>query len=268
VNRSALANIGQDAWTYTALEIRAVAASGTPVSPIPSYRGTVIQSGTNAVLYNWARHNVDLEGMVNAQYQFSTIGSFSEGSGADAWVFRLPVPARRLILDDRDEYPLGTAMAYRSFVEPYMNVNCTPVLADPAWPQIRRTEADSWFQIAVPYCLAQGTGTITGTAGTGETVTVSHTLGYTPKAYDIQIVGTDTGPFASAAAGMFYVTNIDTDSFDVGCFNVNSGGSLPFSYKIMAEPPTSNIWLGPRKPYYWASSTLFNLFVQLRYEAA
>lgn len=268
MNRGALANIGQDAWTYTALEVRAVAASGTPVDPIFDYLGATIQSGTDSLVYNWARHNVDFDGTVTAQYQLATLGAgFSAGSGADAWVIRLPVPARRPVPGVRGEWPLGTAMAYKSFTGPNFNIACTPVLADPTWPQLR-SDANSWFQVAVPYCIEVGTSTITGTAGAGEVTTVSHSMGFAPKAYDIHVVGTDPGPFASAAAGVWFVTNIDTDSFDVGAFNISSGGSLPFSYKVMAEPPTGNVWLGPRKPFYWAATPYYNLFVQLRYEAA
>ncbi len=257
MNRGALANTGIDAWTYSPFLVRAVAASGTPVDPIFDQAGSP--------LYNWVRYNQDLDGQVTVQYQIATVGSFSEGSGADAWCFLLPVPARTSGV--RGEFPLGTAIAYRSFTEPFINMSCTPVLADPDWPQLRG-DAGSWFQLAVPYCWQTGTATITGGAGSGESTTVSHALGYAPKAYDIMPVVTDPSVFSSGATAFITIQNIDTDSFDLVAMNVNSGNDLPISWKIQAEPQTGNPWLGPRKPFYWASSATFNLFIQLRYEAA
>ncbi len=259
MNRGALANVGVDAWTYGSLEVRGVAASGTPTDPRFDPAGDPI--------YNWVRYNVDLDRQVTAQYQCQTVGTFVDSTGADAWAFRLPVPAYRPVTGVGN-WPLGTAMAYRSFTSPFINFFCTPVLAAESWPQLR-SEPNAWFTIAVPNVYDAGTVAVVDAVpvSPGESTTVAHDLGYAPKAYDIHIVSTDTA-LASAATAHWSVQNIDTDSFDVVVGNVAPAGTADFDWKILAEPQTGNPYVGSAKPFKWSQHTTNNLFIQLRYEAA
>lgn len=262
-NKGLLADEGVDAWTYTTLDLKAVAASGTPTDPTLSTLGDP--------QYNWCRYTIDPStGTCVAQYQFQTIDAaasqFDPGTG-DAWVFRLPVPARRLGVG----VPIGTAMAYRSFNPPLTNIKCVPQLADESWPQLR-SDPDSWFQVAVPYgTYIPPTATITGTSGSGESVTLAHEMPFTPKAYDFEVVSVTPGPTAGGAP--FSIEGINSTQYTVIAFNITAGVDWDFNVRIVAEPPTGGGWVGPRLPFKWQSyfasgGEMGNLFIRLRYEIA
>lgn len=215
---------------------------------------------------------------VTAQMQIAFV-SESDGAGGHVdptigsggpYVMRLPVPARRRVEIDanrRCPIPLGRGMCYLSFVAPLINVPVVPMLAD-KYLSLGGAE-DSWIQFAAPYVLSWGTESWSS----GTSYTVTHKAGYTPSAYDIEIVQTDT--VIASNNGQLVVTATDATTFTVR----NRAGTAPssatgFNWKIRGEPPTgqNGLLVSPTVPFDWTRYNYLgpypNLFVQFGYEAA
>jgi hypothetical protein len=191
--------------------------------------------------------------------QFASDTTF--GSSESVWGVSLPVPANRS--SGGADMPIGEAWLWQgSSADPQLNMSAIPTLMDPLLPGGNQSQEDSYFQIFVPYLISYGTGSIaTGATST----TVTHGLGETPAAYDIQVVATNA---PSTTPKIVYVTNIDSDSFDVNVVSSSATTGLTFGWKCRAEPNASSelaLLASHLKPWVWASGHSISWLIE--YEA-
>lgn len=273
-NRGLLA--AREQWKYYR-PVCATAGSSGLVQPSFDAGPTL----ANGNPYQFGRYVRDPDtNFVTAEIQFATVGATTLGEGA-AWVFSLPVPARRTVELDASTrncpVPIGTGLCYWSFVPvPNANVPCIVTLAD-AFPSLAGGE-DSWVQLYAPYILSWGSeSTRSGTDA------VTARAGFPVNARDVEIVQTN-GALTAAQSCPVVTTSSDT-TFTVR----NRAGSAPgsawtFDWKIRAEPPAgqTGALVGPGTvsaadrigcvPWDWSRFTSLgpfgNVFIQLGYEAA
>lgn len=209
-----------------------------------------------------------VEGLVVVQAQVSFVGSTTIGAGGP-YALQLPVPARRAVPDVQSLLPIGTAMAYFSTVEPFVNVGCCATLADP-WASLNG-DHDSYAQFYTSQITSWGLET-GWTPTTAKTVT--HQLGFTPSAADIIV--TPSGYGGTANTNPWWVAGLTSTTFAVHTWSDNGvgGANGAFGWKAIAEPPTGqggNL-VGPGVPFDWGRFTAFgpfgNFFVELAYEPA
>lgn len=211
-----------------------------------------------------------LNDLIVVQIQTSGVGVNTTWGVGDAYVWSLPIPARRAVPGVASLLPIGEAMCYISTTEPYPNVPCAATLADP-WPSLNGTQ-DNYLQLYATQCTSWGSETAwTSTSAR----TVTHYLGRTPLASDITV--TSTAYAGSGNTNPWYVDTIGGSTFAVHTWSDISmtAGAGAFSWKIIAEPLTGqggNL-VGPFVPFNWAARTSFlapfgNIFIELAYEPA
>lgn len=219
--------------------------------------------------YQFGRY-MDLNGLIVVQAQVSYVGSTTVGSGGP-YAFKLPVPARRSTPDTAVWEPIGAAMCYFSITGPYVNVPVTPILARPY--KSLQGRHDSYCQFIAGRVVSWGSVDINAIAPSGRE-TISHRVGMTPQASDIQLVPMSyTG---TQNVNPYWVDTIGSSTFEVHTYNNNGsgGGVLDLGWKIDAEPAAGvggNL-VGPYVPFDWSRFTSLspfgNFFIELVYEPA
>lgn len=228
--------------------LRAYAQSGTPTQP------ALGASTVNAqYLYDRATGTVAYNGLI----QFSSDATF--GSSDHVWAIRLPVPAYRSL--GGADLPIGTGWAWQGSAG-NRNVALRATLMDPMLSDGQGGGEDYYAQFFLPYLIATGTGQLTS----GNTaVTITHGLGSTPAAYDINVVPTNA---ASTAPGEIYVDTITSTQFNVNVRSSATTTPQAFSWKARAEPngsATLDLLTNSTRPFAWASG--YVLSWHLRYQA-
>lgn len=225
-NRGVLSGVSQIGYEDYDPELKAFVPAGVSLPTDP-----VLGNGTA-----YARFNLQPNGRVH-YYGALTFGSTSTyGSGDYTWGISLPVPANRS--SGGADIPIGDAYIRKALTDdPCSLVNLVPTLMDPLEPGARQSNEDRWMQFFSPYLLAYGTGTITATTGN----LITHNLGnaatgFTPSAYDVHIVCTET---PSTAPGLTYVVSTSSTQVDIGVRTDPGASDLDFAWKIKAEPNAS-----------------------------
>lgn len=210
-------------------------------------------------------------GLVVAQVQL-VFGSTTTYGNGDAYIIGLPFPANRwtanLSNSGNADLPIGTALAWQgSSASPTYTMPLVPTLADPLAGYNLQTNEDYFAHLFCAHSLSQGTGAVI--SGTNTSVTVTHNLGVTPVASDIQVVcvaksGTPANPRA------VYVDSITSTQFNINVVTAPGGAtSLTFDWKCRAEPNNSGVNLPQlvsyRRPWTWASG--HGIYCQFIYEA-
>jgi hypothetical protein len=263
MNTGTISNQGRDNWRVYRPSMLC-AANGAVTHPV------VQEAGSGVQLSPFGRWTIDDDGLVTAEIMVQFIGSTTIGSGS-AYVWSLPVKARRGLPGAAVAYPLGTGMSYFSFAggaDPRSNVQCIPTLADP-WTSLGGAE-DFYCQMIAPYVLDWGTGTI----GTGSpSVTVNHRAKYAFSAQDVEIIPTDASTIPTTSPYL-YVTGISSTQMTVSNRGATapSGSGATFSWKVRGEPPANGAYVSPTVPWDWSRFTSLgpfgNFFIQINYEAA
>ena len=260
MNTGVIANQGRDNWRVFQPEMLC-AANGAVTHP------AIIESASGSQQSPFGRWTIDEDGLVTAEIQFSFVGTTSIGSGS-AYVWRLPVKARRLLPGAAVAYPCGSGLSYFSFASPSgnpnTNVSCVPTLANP-WTSLAGAE-DFYCQMIAPYVLSWGTDTVlSGTAG----ITTNHRCGFAVAAYDIEVTATDAD--IGVASPYHYIANLTSTQMLIG-HRTNATADFALSWKVRGEPTTDGAFVSPTMPWDWSRFTdlgpFGNFFIQLSYEAA
>lgn len=211
------------------------------------FKPTIATAGTSGLVQPWfddsfgygyqfGRYVLDPDtNFVTCEMQFEAVGATTLGEGA-AYVFRLPIPARRPVIADpvtrNCPIPIGVGMCYLpGAVMPNANTQCTATLAD-AYDSLQ-DEEDHWCQLYAPNILSWGTAT----HASGTTVTVTHQAGFAMNARDIEITPTNGGYSVAQAFPVVQTASITTTAFQIGNrANTAPAASQTFSWKIRAEP--------------------------------
>jgi hypothetical protein len=253
-NVGLLPGLNQDGWRRYEPAF-ACAGSGGEVQPVLDQG---YPYGNPSGRYLIEDHN---EVLVEIQAEFAGAG-YSFGSGS-AYVFRLPFPAKRPNAGESFPVPLGLGMAYISFADPQVTMPIAVTLADP-FSSLNGRE-DDWVQCYCPEILSWGTGALVAS-----TATVTHRLGYTPRAEDITVNFTDAGGVGSGS-GLWQILSITSTTFVVQCFGAAAVAN--FSWKVRGKPPTGSTGplLSPTTPWDWTRTapgnfTFGNIFLQFSYE--
>lgn len=254
MNKGLLAGIRSSQWLNYIPALRAFNYSGgTPVDPAIG-NGSVI-----------GRYYKSDSGLVVAG-GLITFGSTSTyGSGEDFWGVSMPFPINRS--SSGADLTAGVGMAWQgSAASPQLMVPLTPTIMDPAFLGGNQTQEDNFIQFFCPWCLSQGTATITS----GNTsVTVNHLMPFTPRAEDIHLVN-QTNPTNNT--GQLFINGITSTQFVINC-RANPGASgLSIGWKVRGEPigPTASLGSGgllasSLAPYTWAPGHMLGF--QAIYEA-
>jgi hypothetical protein len=254
-NEGVLDGLGPSLWRQYRPTIRGFSSAGTGITDPNLSDATIFAqywtSGQGRVLYQ-------------GSIQFGTAGF---GSGESVWGVSLPVPANRS--SGGADLPIGNAWAWQgSSANPQLNMQMIPTLMDPLKPGGDQGQEDSFVQFFLPYMISYGTGTI-ATSATATTVT--HNLGTTPAAYDIQITATNS---PSTTPKIVYVTNVTDTTFDVNVVSSSATIGLTFAWKARCEPhsPPSppaerafSLLANHLRPWTWAATHV--LAWQVEYEA-
>lgn len=237
------------------------AGAGGETQPVSSDEGTYPAGSPGG------RYLVQDNGLVVVTIGQTLTGSnFSWGAGS-AYVFSLPKPALRWTgAGASSPVPLGISMSYFSFTAPAVTLPLITTLADP-FPSLNGRE-DNYIQCYCPTILSWGGPSQIVTVD--KKVTITHRLGYTPRAEDIEItfvdalnVGSTTGPPSIQA--------ITSTTFDVV---IRTGDNPSFNWKVKGKPPTGSTGslLSPTVPWDWtrANNGTFvfgNMFLHFSYES-
>lgn len=256
------------------------------------FKPTIAVAGTSGLVqpyfdesagyqFQFGRYVLDPDtNFVTCEMQFEAILATTFGEGA-AYVFRLPVPARRPVTADpvtrNCPIPIGVGMCYMAgAVAPNANIPCTATLAD-AFDSLQ-DEEDHWCQLYAPYILSWGSGS-TAT----QPYSFNHRAGFAVNARDVEITLKDST--LSAAQSCLCVTATSSTQITVR----NRAGSAPsgtmtFDWKVRAEPPSgqAGALVGPGTvsgadrvgcvPWDWtrfnnAFTPLPVIFINVSYEA-
>lgn len=215
----------------------------------------------------WGRYFVKPSGLCH-YYGAVEFGSTSTyGANDSVWAFRLPVPANRS--SGGADIPIGAAWTRKALTDdPCPTMSLIPTLMDPIQGgfQGAHTAEDYYLQLFVPYMLSYGTGTITATTGN----LVTHVLGnaasgYTPHAYDVHAIGTET-PSSNTGAITVGATSTTQITFEV---KADPGASdFDFAWKVRSEPNSGvefSLLLSYGHPWQFASGHVIGWNVE--YEA-
>jgi hypothetical protein len=202
---------------------------------------------------------------VAIQMEFAGAG-YSVGSGS-AYVFRLPFPASRWTGKGLSSpVPLGLGMAYNSFSDPQITTPMIVTLADP-FASLNGRE-DNYVQCYCPSILSWGSGALA--AGSA---TVTHLLGYTPLAEDIEVVFTDATGTGTLDRAMHSIQNITSTTFDIKTGTTSAGHNMGYAWKVRGKPPTGSTGplLSPTTPWDWTRTNpgnfyFGNIFLRFSYE--
>lgn len=227
-----------------------VAANGTPTQPT-----------FGAGVANRCRYLRLSSGLVIAQYQVGLGVTGSPGVG-DAYVLELPYAARRMQAPGVPQI-IGQCMPYKTVTATPWETFAVVGLSD-AWTSLGGAE-DRYCQFYIPSIVGAGTGT--WTAGSASTV-VTHSLGYTPLASDIEFCLTSA---PTVGAGNYVGPIIDTITSTQFTATMLVGASIgaaspTYAWKIRSEPKSGTVgsWLaGPNRP--WISS-FDSFFFEVMYE--
>ncbi len=158
--------------------------------------------------------------------QFSSDATF--GSSDQVWGVRLPVPAYRSL--GGADVPIGNGYAWQGSAG-NRNMPLRATLMDPlGFGGGAQTNEDYFCQFFLPYMLATGSGAITSAA---TSTTITHGLGTTPNAFDIQIMPTAT---TTNNIVMYYVDTITSTQFNVNVRTAPGASTFAFNWKARCEP--------------------------------
>lgn len=226
-------------------------------------------SGQAHINYGFGRWSIDEDRIVTVEMQTQFIDDATLGSGS-AYVWRLPVPARRAKGYGSDPTPIGEGMCYWSTVAPFSNVTCIATLADP-WTSLGGNE-DSYCQLYAPWRLDWGTFTI---ASGATTAVVNHRSGYAFSESDLEVLipAGDTGLLTTKP--WLLANSISSTQVTFGVRVATDAATDSIGYKVRGEPPTGQggANVSPTVPWDWsrfdpATGPFGNIFLQLSYPAA
>lgn len=261
MNTGVISNQGRDNWRVYRPQMLC-AANGAVTHPSLVESADVGGGVYQQTQKPFGRWTIDEDGLVTAEIMAELIGAATVGSGT-AYVWSLPVKARRPLPGEAMAAPLGTGMSYFSFLPaPNVNVLCVPTLADP-WSSLGGAE-DFYCQMIAPYVLSWGTDTVTsGASG----VTTNHRCGFAVSAYDIEVVPTDAD--LGTGSPYHYISSITSTQMTIA-HRTTATADHALSWKVRAEP--SSAYVGPSVPWDWSrfssAGPFGNFFIQLSYEAA
>lgn len=195
---------------------------------------------------------------VRAKIEFLAGDTLGTAGSGGIWAVRLPVPASRAAGADQ---PIGSAMLWQGAA-----ANPAPLmvgqvsLMDPIIGGGSQGQEDSFIQVFCQSSVAFGTATITSAA---TSVTVTHGLAFTPNAYDIRVVPTNT---STTNTQWCSVQNIGATTFDIVVKVAPGASTATYSWKIDAFPTTGfDVLMAHNKPWTWAAGHIIGL--DLTYEA-
>lgn len=226
-------------WQPCAAELRGFVITGSAPSVQPSN-----PSGTNLARY------LDLgNGLILFKFNFVFDANSVFGTGEHIWAVRLPVPANRA--SGGADLTDGTVLAWQgSAANPQLTMALRPSLMDPMLYGGNQGMEDYYIQFFCPNLMGMGTGSI---ANNQTSATVTHNVGSTPSAFDINVVPTAT---TGTNPGIIFVNNIGATTFQVNVKTSSSSNSLQFSWKIRMEPngtTTLDVLANHTRPWLWAS---------------
>lgn len=273
MNKGLLPGLNEDGWRrYDPQWILAGPIDATRVQPTVDTQNAAAQWSSGKP---FGRYLVcDGGAYVVVEIQLSMTGNTtigSPGTGAspvsDAYLFSLPVPARRWTGEGQPSYaPLGLAMSYWNLDSPSQNTTpMTVTLADP-FASLSGRE-NNYIQCYCPELKAWGAGTLSGATATP---TLTSGLGSTDILYpeDIELVFIDATSISSAA-GIAAITSTTHGSFTVQTFGSTSAADFRWEYKGKS-PGASGPLLSPAMPWDWARTVgtgpFGNIFLQCAYE--
>lgn len=206
---------------------------------------------------------------VVVEIQLSMTGNTSIGAigdPADAYLFSLPIPARRWTGEGAPSYaPLGLAMSYWNLDTPSQNTTpMTITLADP-YASIPGRE-NNYIQCYCPELKAWGTGALASASaspsfsGNGSPVNL--------YAEDIEVIFTDAVNITSGA-GLAAITSTTQGGFTVQTLGGTAGAGFHWTYKGKS-PGGAGALLSPGMPWDWlrtvSTGPFGNIFLQCGYE--
>lgn len=258
-NRGIIPGLNTDGWRYYQPRVRAFVALGEPAPAQP-----VI--APSSIVGRYRRLG---DGLYAVEGQLTLASGDTVGSGDNVWGFSLPFPANRW--QGGADLPVGVGWTGKGS-SPYYNFPIIPTLMDPLAPDATYTSEDTYVQFFIENSISRGTATISGTA---TSTTVTHNIGYTPNASDINLVITalNNTP-ANPQAG--WVDTITSTQFNINVKQAPGTGtptkSIDYAWKIRSEPAgtgASPEWftllLSSRKPWTYAAGDIISW--SLTYEA-
>ena len=258
-NRGTIPGASKDGWRdYTPEWVGLVHSGGTDPSVQPSIGNGSIRG----------RYNVLPNGLVIVKFALLIGSTTTLGTGDELWAFGLPLPIYRW--QGSALNPVGDGIAWQgASASPSFTVPVKPsYLNDAVFSPfgVGQGRNDYYFGFHCGQAKKTGTGSI---AGSNTSTTITHGLGYTPSAWDIQIVGTGLTS-GSTWQGTPWIDTITSTQFNVN-LPVAPGTSKTwsFSWKADAVPGSGSEFnpemLGSTKPFAWASGN--QLGATLIYEA-
>jgi hypothetical protein len=241
-NRGAINGLGNEiGWQrFTPSEpiVRAFTAPGNPTATQPLLGAAIVNAR-----YRYDRQvgNVKYQGYV----QFAADTTF--GSSDNVWGVLLPIPANR-VLGGADQ-PVGTGFAWQGSAG-NRNLNLRPTLMDPLPLGGQQSNEDYYVQFFLEHYFATGSGSI---ASASTSTTITHGLGGTPAAYDINIMPTAT---TTNSIIMYYVDTITSTQFNVNVRSAPGASTFAFNWKASVLPNDVNnfdLLVNSLRPFAWAS---------------
>lgn len=201
-------------------------------------------TGTNGAKF------LDLgNGLILFKFWFIFDANTVFGTGEHIWAVRLPIPANRA--SGGADLTDGTCLAWQgAAANPQLTMALRPSLMDPMLYGGNQGMEDYFIQFFCPYLLSMGTGSI---ASASTSTTVTHNLGSTPSAFDIQIMPTAT---TTTNPGVIYINNIGPTTFQVNTKTAPGAGGLSFAWKARMEPNGTtllDVLANHTRPWLWAA---------------
>lgn len=215
----------------------------------------------------WGRFHAKPSGLVHCFGAIEFGSTSTYGATDEMWGIRLPVPANRS--SGGADIPIGSAWCRKALTDdPCPTMGLVPTLMDPMPGAGWQSDEDNYLQLFVPQVLAYGTGTITAVSGNAITHSLGNaTTGYTPSAYDVHAIATET-PSANTGAITFESSSATQVVFAV---KTDPGVSdMDFAWKIRSEPNSTGginftLLLSQGFPWQFASGHVIGWNVE--YEA-
>lgn len=204
-NKGTTAGASSDTWHVYDPAPRVASISGTStqlvqgVNSPPAGRYTYLSNGK----------------VIMFQLQFAFGTSLTIGTG-NAYLFKLPKRAKRSFPDTTIQPVVGVGFNYHAVTGNSYN---QPVILQLArqYNDNSGNEDDYVELVTGGPALTFGTGSFTGRTATSTTIT--HNLGYTPLASDIDITWTGTDQAIQTTQGHWWISNITSTQFTVNIRN-------------------------------------------------
>ena len=257
MNPGVATGTSKSTWkSYTPKWMGIVPLGQTPASVQPDIgNGTLL-----------GRYNLLPNGMVVGSISLVGGSTTVWGTGDNAYIFGLPLPFNRW--DGASLSNIGSATLLMGDTDSPSRVRIGTVnYSNQSLSNgVSQGIEDYYCQIDAVTALGSGTGTITGT---NTSTTITHSLGCTPYAYDIEITPTALTA-GSATLGQIYVDTITSTQFNVNVQTAPGvGKTLSFSWKADVTPGASGsefFTTSPNSQRPWTWATGHKILINFCYE--